>query len=85
MICKLEIIVAIMCLVSFGAGLLLRPVSWTTPDAEWIPSPKELQEVIGVEPDGIIGPRTLAAWEKYYCNQCGIAVCESTGMKEVND
>lgn len=34
-----------------------------------IPTFKEIQHKVGAEPDGIIGPDTIAKWDKAICNQ----------------
>jgi hypothetical protein len=39
-------------------------------------SPTELQERVGVEPDGKIGPETMEAWDRVYCEEQGIKSCE---------
>ncbi len=40
-----------------------------TPTPQHLMSPTELQECIGVEPDGKIGPETMKAWDKALCDQ----------------
>ena len=39
-------------------------------------SPVELQERIGVKPDGKIGKETMEAWDRAYSEQCGEAAME---------
>jgi len=34
-----------------------------------IPTIKEIQEMVGAEPDGIIGHETLKKWDAALCNQ----------------
>jgi len=34
-----------------------------------IPTFKELQRKVGAEPDGIIGPKSIALWDKAICQQ----------------
>ena len=34
-----------------------------------IPTFKDVQRMVGAEPDGIIGPETIAKWDKAVCNQ----------------
>lgn len=36
------------------------------------PTFRELQEKVGAEPDGIIGPNTIALWDKAICDQYAI-------------
>jgi len=34
-----------------------------------VPTFKQVQVMVGAEPDGIIGPNTIAKWDKAICNQ----------------
>lgn len=34
-----------------------------------VPTFRELQKKVGAEPDGIIGPDTIARWEREICNR----------------
>ena len=46
------------------------PVAWQEWDATMpLPTLEQLQEAVGVEPDGKIGPKTLAAWDLAICQQ----------------
>lgn len=52
-------------------------------DGEWehecpLPTIQEVQERIGVKPDGIVGKETLEAWDKYICDQYAIEDYEKT-------
>ncbi len=38
-------------------------------EPQHLPSLDEIQTMIGVEPDGIYGPETKAAWDKAICQQ----------------
>lgn len=53
-------------LILIGVGnSLIRRSSHVCP----LLSPVELQERLGVKPDGKIGPETMAAWDKALCDQ----------------
>lgn len=41
-----------------------------------VPTFKQLQVMVGAEPDGIIGPNTIARWDKKICDQCAIEAME---------
>lgn len=41
-----------------------------------VPTFKELQKKVGAVEDGIIGPNTIALWEKAICNQYAIEAIE---------
>lgn len=47
-----------------------------------IPSIIELQEAVGAEPDGIVGPDTIAKWDKAYANQEAAKFMTPSGGKE---
>ena len=64
-------------ILGFGIGLnwnLSEPVAENPPVAwqEWdatmpLPTLEQIQRAVGVEPDGKIGPKTLAAWDLAVC------------------
>lgn len=37
-----------------------------------IPSPRELQNLVGVKSDGVFGDETMKAWKDAYNNQCAL-------------
>ena len=84
---KYQVAVILLCLTSFSAGYVSCLVAqwpkptWDTPAATWIPAPRELQKIVGVKADGIIGPRTVKAWEEFYVNQSAMAVMEKAYEK----
>ena len=48
-----------------------------------VPTFIELQNMVGAEPDGIIGPNTIARWEREICNQYAReAMARMAGEKE---
>ena len=50
-------------------GLLCQNFQLRQTGTVYVPSPTELQIIVGAEPDGIIGPDSMAKWELYYGNQ----------------
>lgn len=48
-----------------------------------VPIFEELQEMVGAEEDGIIGPNTIEKWDKAICNQEAVKMFERmAGVKE---
>lgn len=47
-----------------------------------VPTFTELQEMVGAEPDGIIGPNTIEKWERKICGQYAVeAIDRMAGVK----
>ena len=68
------IIVIWLVIIAVCFGTWYCTFKWVThkcpePQQARIMSIIELQEVIGAEPDGIIGPDTIAKWDMAYANQ----------------
>lgn len=61
---------AVSCLLCYQAGHRNAQV------IERVMSLEEIQAKIGVEPDGIYGAKTKAAWDKYICDQYAVEVFE---------
>lgn len=47
-----------------------------------VPTIPELQEFLEVEPDGVIGPQTIKAYEQYTFNQYAAPYFTATGKPE---
>lgn len=67
---KIEIAIVLILAVLLAIGIVglianISPEPHTCP----LPSPQEVQKRIGVKADGIIGPETMKAWDKYLCEQ----------------
>jgi len=76
----------IICLLIIGHGLLIDRRRKELNDAKQVimsrvPHIKDIQKLVGVEPDGIIGPETIKAWNEAYCMQEGVKACREAGMK----
>jgi len=47
-----------------------------------VPTFREIQRMVGAKEDGIIGPNTIAKWEKAICNQYAIEAMEKMAKGE---
>ena len=60
----------------FVAGWRLKGIQ-----PQRIPSPRQIQEMVGVYPDGDIGEKTMAAWKEAYCTQSYLESKKGMGIK----
>jgi len=83
------IITLIFCIIFAFAYFCSRPIKDYTAERQvkaqqahinylmnHVPTFRELQEKVGAEPDGIIGPNTIALWDKAICDQYAIESME---------
>ena len=66
----------VLILMVINIVLVIILANTLTPHTCPLPSPVELQERIGVKPDGKIGKETMEAWDRAYSEQCGEAAME---------
>lgn len=81
---KLTIYFFLIGLAGFVLGLIVAPNDEATERhiraqqayiaylENYVPTFKELQIMVGAEPDGIVGPNTIEKWEKKICDQYAI-------------
>ena len=62
--------------IGFVAGWRLKGIQ-----PQRIPSIRQLQVSLGVEPDGIVGPIMLKAWKEAYCTQSYLESKKGMGIK----
>ena len=62
-------IAAVVC--AIDTGMELQRVR---AEKDRLPTIEEIQTKVGVEPDGIIGPKTICAWEREINNQYALDV-----------
>ena len=63
----------------YGIGKINRPIVFQQQDEHPLMSVIELQRAVGAEPDGIVGPNTIAKWERAYANQEAAKFMTPTG------